>query len=120
MVCTHSYHAVYFECVGGERGEAQREGERERPVLSKFLASIYKRGVEGGRGSDFNYELALNALGGLFTQWRAITAIIVLRYSGVRVGEREREGRGEGGGLRCIEKRVVWGHGAGLHLHRGL
>ena len=43
----------------------------------------------GGRGEedrDFDYESVLHAIGGLHTQWRAITDIIVLTFLGRCVG----------------------------------
>ena len=55
-------------CVGG--GEGVKEG-----------AGGSKGG--GGRGDedrDFDYESVLDAIGGLHTQWRAITDIIVLTF----------------------------------------
>ena len=100
-----------FSGVCGERERERRKRERVKErregaegterkggiILTFLLAYIYK----GER--EFDYESALDALGGLHTQWRAITAIIMLTFSGV-CGERERElqreERGEGQRVR--------------------
>ena len=49
---------------------------------------VEKEGGRGGEEGHFDYEWALNALGGQHTQWSPITSIFMLTFSRVW-GERE-------------------------------